>query len=127
MLYTTYVWPQLKFAIAVWNSYPQRDTKKLEKVHNRAIKVPHFLKGFNLTSLSVKRTRGDLIQKYKRKNNIKVINKPRWNSYSVTFFKRNLDNHNKLISQLKSAGAVYCHRPSFKISHLNSHLVLFKI
>ena len=82
-LYTTYVRPQLEFAIAAWNPYHQSDINKLEKVQNRATKVSHFLKGFNsetrrkllnLTSLSMRRTRGDLIQKYKLENNLEVIN-----------------------------------------------------
>ena len=73
MLYTSLVRPHLEFASSVWNPQLKGDINVLEKVQNRATKMIKRLKhltpeernkNLNLTSLEVRRTRGDLIQMY---------------------------------------------------------------
>lgn len=73
-LYRTYVRPHLEFAVAAWNPFLKRDKIVLEKVQRRATRMPTALKGVDyetrrtrmgLTSLEVRRMRGDLIQFYK--------------------------------------------------------------
>ena len=73
-LYICYIRPHLEFASAAWNPYTQKDINTLEKVQHRVTKIIHELKGLNyedrciklgLTTLSVRRTRGDIIQKFK--------------------------------------------------------------
>ena len=80
-LYTSYVRPLLEFAIPVWNPYQKSDISKLESVQHRATKIAHGLKSknyeerckfLNLTNLGERRTREDLIQKYKIKNKMKL-------------------------------------------------------
>ena len=82
-LYTSYVRPLLEFAIPVWNPYLKGDIDILERVQHRATKISPSLKNknydarckyLNLTSLSVRRTRGDLIQKYKIENKLDEVN-----------------------------------------------------
>ena len=73
-LYGTYVRPHLEYAIPVWNPYSTGDIMILEKIQHRATKIAHSMKGLsynkrleilNLTTLKTRRTRGDLIQKFK--------------------------------------------------------------
>ena len=82
-LYTTYIRPQMEFAIPAWNPCLIKDINVLEKVQRRSTKVPHEMKHlnyearcnyFNLSSLKMRRLRGDLIQKFKFENNIESIN-----------------------------------------------------
>ena len=42
-LYTTYIRPQLEFAVAAWNPSLKKDITTLEKVQRRATKVPHLM------------------------------------------------------------------------------------
>ena len=97
---------KLEFAIAAWNPYHQSDKNKLEKVQNWATKLSHFLKGFNsetrrkllnLTSLSMRHTRGDLIQKYKLENNLEVIN---WHNKPLSISAREATVSNKYHREL---------------------------
>jgi hypothetical protein len=73
-LYCTYVRPHLEFAIQAWCPYYSKDINELEKVQRRATKlIPELrhleyedrLKALNLTTLEVRRLRGDLIQVFK--------------------------------------------------------------
>jgi hypothetical protein len=73
-LYTAYIRPQLEFAVAAWNPYLLKDTEKLEKVQRRATKIPSTnlhaqytdrCKSFGISTLTERRTRGDLIQLFK--------------------------------------------------------------
>jgi ribonuclease P/MRP protein subunit RPP40 len=73
-LYTTYIRPHLEFAVSIWSPYLEKDIKVLESVQHRVIKA---IKGYNsleylekldklgLTTLDVRRRRGDLIQAFK--------------------------------------------------------------
>lgn len=81
-LYTGFVRPHLEFAVAAWNPYLTKDINSLEKVQQRATKIPHKLKQFDyptrctnlgLTTLSTRRLRGDLIQKFKLENGLETI------------------------------------------------------
>ena len=82
-LYTSYIRPHLEFAVPVWNPYAKGDIEKLEKIQHKATKVSHTLKNLdyqsrckelNLTTLEKRRTRGDLIQKFKIENKMDEIN-----------------------------------------------------
>jgi len=73
-LYRTYIRPHLEFAISAWNPFLKRDIAVLEKVQRRVTRLPTSLKGIgyedrlermNLTTLEVRRQRGDLIQLFK--------------------------------------------------------------
>ena len=73
-LYTTFVRPQLEYAIQSWSPYLRGDIAKLEAVQRRATKTPigmrelayeDRLAAMSLTTLEERRKRGDLIQMYK--------------------------------------------------------------
>ena len=73
-LYTTYIRPQLEYAVSAWNPFLLKDIRTIEKVQRRSTKKPHTHKGlsypircsnWNITSLEKRRLRGDLIQKFK--------------------------------------------------------------
>ena len=73
-LYKQLVRPHLKYAVQAWNPYFSKDKDVLEKVQRRATRLISSLKGvpydsrlrlLNLTSLELRRLRGDLIQVYK--------------------------------------------------------------
>lgn len=83
MLYVSLVRPHLEFAAPVWNSNAKGDIKMLEKVQERASKIPfdlrnlpyeERLRAWGLTTLEERRTRGDLIQIYKALNGIENFN-----------------------------------------------------
>ena len=69
----------------VWNAFSEGDINTLERVQRLATKVAHTLKRFKyekrcemlkITSLKERRTRGDLIQKFKIENNLDEIEWP---------------------------------------------------
>ena len=81
-LYTTYVRSHLEFAVAAWNPYLKKDINLIEKVQKRATKVSPAIRhltyekrlvNLNLTTLETRRTRGDLIQKYKIDKKLEII------------------------------------------------------
>ena len=71
-LYVSLVRPHLEYAVQVWNPSKRKDVELIEKVQKRALRIPHELrtiKGYErrlekieLTTLEVRRGRGDLIQ-----------------------------------------------------------------
>jgi hypothetical protein len=82
-LYTSLVRPHLEYAAPVWNPMSRGDVKSLEKIQDRATKAITCLKrlspdrrlnALNLTSLEVRRERGDLIQQFKFIKGIEQIN-----------------------------------------------------
>lgn len=82
-LYISLVRPHLEFASTVWNPHTEGDKKTLEKVQERATKIPLEMKNrkyedrlkiWEITSLTERRKRGDLIQTYKIKSNLESIN-----------------------------------------------------
>ena len=82
-LYTTYIRPHLEFAVAVWNPHQKGDIARLESVQRRATKVAQDMRGkeyrerlrlLDLTTLSERRKRGDLIQLFKLINGIERVN-----------------------------------------------------
>jgi len=82
-LFTSLVRPHLEYAVQVWNPYLEKDIEVIEKVQRRSSKVPDELKNleyeerlkrWGLTTLTVRRVRGDAIQIYKHINNIEKIN-----------------------------------------------------
>ena len=89
-LYTSYVRLLLEFAIPVWNPHKKGDIGILEKIQLRATKIAHSLKGkkyetrceiLNLTSLTERRVRGDLIQKFKIEKQLDEVN---WSFEPIT-------------------------------------------
>ena len=77
----TYVRRNFEYETPVWNPILKSDI--LEKIQHRATKISYKLKGLNynqrchalnLTSLKIKRTRDDLIHKYKLINGIDETN-----------------------------------------------------
>ena len=85
-LYTTYIRPQLEFAVPVWNPFSECDIKLLEQVQRRATKVSHALRGqsysdrlshLGLTTLRARRTRGDCLQKFRIEKGLERV---RWHT-----------------------------------------------
>ena len=81
-LYVTFIRPLLEFAIPVWSPYLKGDCEALERVQHRATKFVHTISNLKyedrlialgLTTLNVRRKRGDLIQLYKFMHGIDVI------------------------------------------------------
>ena len=91
-LYMSLVRPHLEYAVQVWNPYLEGDIKKIEKVQERATKIPYGfselsyeerLRRMNLTTLNDRRIRGDLIEMYKVVNEqeqIEWVNFPKLRS-----------------------------------------------
>ncbi len=80
-----YVRPHLEFAVSVWNPPGEAEINLLEQVQHRATKIPASIRNMNyedrvrkmvLTTLEVRRKRGDLIQCYKMLNNLDAVNLP---------------------------------------------------
>jgi len=72
----------LEFAAPVWNSFSKENIKKIEGIQKRATKMvielralsyEGRLKELGLTTLEVRRKRGDLIQLYKIKNWVEEV------------------------------------------------------
>jgi hypothetical protein len=83
LLYTSYVRPHLEYASPVCCPYLVKDIKILEKIQQRATKlVPELrnlpysdrLKELGLTTLEIRRQRGDAIQFFKLTNNFNRVN-----------------------------------------------------
>lgn len=82
LLYVSLVRPHLEYASVVWSPHLKGDVSALEKVQERATRIPtalrnlpyeERLKAWGLTSLEVRRSRGDLIQLYKNINGLDTI------------------------------------------------------
>ena len=76
------IWHTVKVWSTVWNPYNKGDIEAIENVQRRASKIPlemkklsyeERLKVWNLTTLEERRTRGDLIQMYKIRNELENI------------------------------------------------------
>jgi len=74
VIYKAYIRPHLEYCVQAWSPYMQKDIKILEKIQRSATKIVHRLKHLcykdrldrlNLTTLFVRRKRGDLIETYK--------------------------------------------------------------
>jgi ribonuclease P/MRP protein subunit RPP40 len=73
-LYKSLVRPKLEYAVQAWRPHLQKDINLLEKVQRRATKLIYSLrinpmmrrlKALKLTTLEIRRTRGDLIEVFK--------------------------------------------------------------
>ena len=82
ILYPTFVRPHLEYASSVWNSISMQHETKLEGIQRRATKMvvetrtmeyEDRLKALGLTTLELRRKRGDLIQTYKIINGFEEV------------------------------------------------------
>ncbi len=82
ILYPTFIRPHLEFAASVWNNFSKENIKKIEGIQKRATKMvielrtmgyEDRLKELGLTTLEVRRKRGDLIQINKIKNGVEGV------------------------------------------------------
>lgn len=73
-LYKVYVRPHLEYCVQAWSPYLEKDRELLEAVQKRAVRMIKGLKGktyeerlqeCNLTSLTARRQRGDLLEVWK--------------------------------------------------------------
>ena len=83
-LYTSLVRPHLEYAASVWNPNRAKDIKLIEKVQERASRIPtelrdmnyeNRLKEWNITRLKDRRVRGGEIQLYKCINELEEISR----------------------------------------------------
>ena len=100
LLYPTFIRPHLEFASSAWNRMNKSDIKRIESVQRKAtgmvletrsLEYPDRLRELNLTTLELRRKRGDLIQIYKIFNKIDDVN---INIGSVTNNRYNTRSHN---------------------------------
>ena len=86
-LFKTFVRPKLEFGVAAWSPWTEADTKELEKVQERLIRMlsdvrgndyGEKLKDAGLTTLKERRERGDAIEVFKVMRNINNIDEKRW-------------------------------------------------
>lgn len=77
-LYRSYVRPKLEYAHAIWSPYYVKDIEQIERVQRRITKLPQELKDLTyverleqlkITTLKVRRSRGDLVETFKILNN----------------------------------------------------------
>ena len=82
ILYPTFVRPHLEYASSVWNSISIQHKTKLEGIQRRATKMvielrtmeyEDRLKALGITTLELRRKRGDLIQTYKIINRVEEV------------------------------------------------------
>ena len=83
LLYVSLIRPHLEYAVPVWNPYLRGDIENIENVQHGATRLVPGIKRKNyefrvktlrLTTLEIRRKRGDLIQFYKIINKIDHIN-----------------------------------------------------
>jgi ribonuclease P/MRP protein subunit RPP40 len=86
-LYKTFVRPHLEYAVTVWCPWLEKDIEELEKVQKRAVKMMSDVKGktyeerlkeLEMTTLSERRGRGDLIETYKVMRGHSRVDKNEW-------------------------------------------------
>jgi hypothetical protein len=82
-LYKSYVRPHIEFAVPAWSPYTKKDINTLEKVQDRATKTIHSIRHLpyhtrcahlQLSPLTVRRLRGDLIQQFKISTSVDEVN-----------------------------------------------------
>ena len=86
-LYKTFVRPKLEHAVAAWSPWLEGDKENLEKVQKRLVRMisdkrgetyEERLKSVGLTTLTERRTRGDMIETYKTLNGFNRVEKTNW-------------------------------------------------
>ena len=83
-LYKTFIRPKLEHAVAAWSPWLEGDKEVLEKVQRRLVRLISDKRGssyeerlmsIGLTSLSERRSRGDVIETFKTMNGFNRVNK----------------------------------------------------
>ena len=86
-LYKKYVRPHLEYAVQAWSPWTEKDQHILEHVQMRAVRMISGLKGatyedrlseLGLTTLKLRRERGDLIEVYKILTGKECVNSDTW-------------------------------------------------
>ena len=86
-LYKTFVRPKLEYAVAVWRPWLKKDEEVMEKVQQRFVRQLSDAKGetyeerlqsAGLTTLSERRTRGDIIETFKTMRGINRVDREEW-------------------------------------------------
>ena len=108
-LYTTYIRPHVDYAAAVWSPHAKKDIATIERVQRRATKIPTQLRNLTyeqrlsalgLTTLETRRTRGDLITRFRIDKGLDIVNwhrqPPSSNFAGRTHFRRELVRSNSL-------------------------------
>jgi len=92
LLFNGYVRPHLEYCVQVWSPYLKKDIECLEKVQRSATKLVKGLKNksyperltlLHATSLSKRRTRGDLIQVFRILNGIDGVEKEHFSNWMM--------------------------------------------
>ena len=86
-LYKTFVRPKLEHAVAAWSPWLEGDKETIEKVQRRLVKMISDKRGdtykerltsIGLTSLTERRSRGDIIETFRTINGFNRVNKENW-------------------------------------------------
>ena len=97
-LYVTFIRPLLEFAIPVWSPYLKGDCEDIERVQHRATKLVRKISYFkyedrlialDLTTLNLRRKKGDLIQLYNFLHGIEKIE----TNKNISLVNNNLRGH----------------------------------
>ena len=102
LLYQSLVRPHIDYAVSVWNPSLKQDIKLIEKVQERATKSLNYqdrLTRLKITSLEVRRVRGDLIQFYKILKKFEKVNFASGLNFSISNYS-NRRNVYKLTKEL---------------------------
>lgn len=109
-LYKQLVRPLLEYAVQSWNPYLQKDIVMIEKVQRRATKIipqlhdlpyPERLKSLKLTTLHLRRHRGDMLEVFKILTGREGINE----NY---LFERNIENDMNLRGHIHKLKVKQC-------------------
>ena len=86
-LYKTFVRPKLEHAVAAWSPWLEGDKEILEKVQKRLVRLISDKRGetykerlasIGLTTLTERRSRGDMIETFKTLNGFNRVEKENW-------------------------------------------------
>ena len=123
ILYKTFIRPHLEFAPQSWNPSLRKDIDLIEKVQQRATKMVSSLKNLDyntrlqelgLTTLELRRQRGDMIEVYKLLNGHENID-------ASQFFKLNTNSNRGHSMKLIKPRSNLCLRQNFFSRRIVNH------